>query len=230
MNIRSNRRKTRQNRSGKGSGLLICLVLLLGEVLSGGRTSHAAGLAGETGGQFRDRVRGEVRREITDPCLGQHWQLVVDSGHPGWPARMVLLNQNGKQLVNRVRKGSSHAGPAGLEQAGLEQAGSVSDMQSMVIRAGDRVTVDQDSDVLRARFEAVALESAGRGEMLRVRLIVAANRLQGLNSKLTAPGPVIAVVATGIGLARWNRAGQVALGATDRPSGQATDRTGRTEQ
>jgi hypothetical protein len=216
VNLRIDRRRTRQNRSGERSELLICLALLLGGIWLG-RTAHAAGVSGEAEG----KLRGEVRKEITDPCLGQRWQLVVDASHPGWPARMTLLNPNGQRPGNHVRAGSSRSGRTSLDQADL-----VSGVESMIIRVGDRVTVDQDSDILRARFEAVALDSAGRGERLRVRLIVAANRLQGQNSELTAPGPVIAVVATGIGLARWSGTGQTALAATD----QTKDRTGRIDQ
>jgi hypothetical protein len=119
-----------------------------------------------------------VWREITDPCLRQHWQWIVDAKHPGWPARLVLVG--GK---DREAYGESAA--------------------AIVIRSGDLLTVDQDSGALTARFQAIALESAASGEPLQVRLALANGRHQGDNFGLIAPGPVIRVIATGRGEAKW---------------------------
>jgi hypothetical protein len=186
-------------------------VLLLGGIIPGGRIAHAGMPADEGGGQFR----GEFRKEITDPCLGQHWRLVIDPGRPGWPGRLILVNQKAqsdKQGGNRAQTGSDHA----------VLAGSGPDMQSMTIRAGDRVTVDQDSGLLNARFEAVALESARVGERLRVRLTMAGDGRQRLNPNRTAPGPIILVTATGSDLAQWTVAGEGPL--IEPKAKQATDR------
>jgi hypothetical protein len=193
--------------------LLVFLIwgLLLGGIIPCGRIAHAGAPGDEGGG----RLRGEFRKEITDPCLDQHWRLVVDPGHPSWPGRLILVNQNaqiGKQTGNRPQ--------TRLDHAGLASSGP--DIQSMAIRAGDHVTVDQDSGVLNARFEAVALESAGAGERLRVRLIVADGGRQDLNPNRTAPGPVIPVTATGSGLVQWTVAGPGQL--TELKAKQATDR------
>jgi hypothetical protein len=182
--------------------------------------AHAATLVGEVGGQFLGELHGEIHNEIADPCLGHHWQLVIDPTHPGWPGRLILLDQKAQSAQNPQNRNQ----PDNRMQAGLKR--SVSDMQSMVIRAGDRVTVDQDSGVLDARFEAVALESAWTGEKLRVRLIVAGRR-QGQNSELNAPGPVIPVVATGIGLARWAAFEQITGPVTGPVTGPATERIAR---
>jgi hypothetical protein len=188
----------------------------MGAVL-GGTVAHAAALAGEVEGQFRGELRGEIHNEIADPCLGHHWQLVIDPIHPDWPGRLILLDQNAQNTQNTQNRNQSD----NRVQTGPKR--SVSDMQSMVIRAGDRVTVDQDSGVLDARFEAVALESAWAGEKLRVRLIVAGRR-QGQNSELNVPGPVIPVVATGIGLARWTAFEQITGPVTGPVTERATDR------
>jgi flagella basal body P-ring formation protein FlgA len=66
-----------------------------------------------------------------------------------------------------------------------------------VIRAGDRVTVDQETQVLHARFQAVALESAAVGQRMKVRLGTGTHSAQGLD------GTVIAVLATAAGQAQW---------------------------
>jgi len=188
--------------------------LLLAVALLPFRLAHAAPTM-EDGSQVRAGLRGELRRQIADPCLRQHWQLLIDRSHPSWPGRLFLVNQNGKASVDH---GQSAPGVS-------KTSGPVSEMQSMLILAGDRVTVVQDSEILRARFEGVALDSAGVGERLRVRLIVSDSRRRGLNPESLDPGPVISVVAKGIGLTQWAIREPVSELETERVSGSGNKRT-----
>ena len=165
-------------------------------------------------------VRERVLREMTDPCLGLHWQLVVNSAHPGWPARMVLLEPNGREATNRAfdsgrtKSTSPDGSPADAGAAGkVEIARRISAAQKLptVIQAGDQITLDQDSSVVTARLQAVALESARAEQPLRVRLIVNVDRQFGSNSVLTSRGPILTVVATGNHRAHWDGSGRAEI-------------------
>ena len=162
---------------------------------------------------LRDKAPGEIRREIADPCLGFHWRLIVDSAGQGRPGRLVLLDQNGTTAGGSVNGAHTMLAPAA----------SRLDSALVIIRAGEHVVVDQDTGVVRARLNAIALESATSGQRLRVRLIVgpglSRNGLSrnGLsrNAELTAPGPVVSALATAAGEVRWPSSGQVAKPANE---------------
>ncbi len=164
---------------------------------------------------LRDTAPGEIRREIADPCLGLHWRLIVDPTHPGRPGRLVLLDQNDTVAGSKV-DGTHMLAPDSF----------TFDLASILIRAGEHVVVDQDTGVVRARLNAIALESAAPGQRLRVRLIVGPGLSRnGLsrNAELTAPGPVVSALATAAGEVRWVGAGQ-----TIRPASEfAEGRTGQ---
>jgi len=89
---------------------------------------------------------GRAVREIDDPSSGLRWFLVRDGGHPGGPGRLVPVKPLG-----------SGGGPGAA-------------LPLPVMRAGDRVRVEEHSDLVDAVLEAVALESAAAGGPLRVRL------------------------------------------------------------
>lgn len=157
---------------------------------------------------LRDTASGEIRREIADPCLGFHWRLIVDPAGQGRPGRLVLLDQNG------TTAGGSMNGAHTV----LASAASMLDSASVIIRAGEHVVVDQDTGVVRARLNAIALESAASGQQLRVRLIVGPGLSRnGLsrNVELTAPGPVVSALATGAGEVRWLGSSQTAQPANE---------------
>ena len=150
-----------------------------------------------------DVIRGgEVIQVLIDPCLGTHWELIADPAHPDWPRRLVLLDPD---VPGKIRRG---------EQVGEVPSGSLEGtfkgnrpqesrnglpnlVPEMAIRAGDRVAVDQETEFLRAQFQAVALESAGVGQRLRVRLD------GGRSSQTGSDGSVITVISTGAGRAKW---------------------------
>ena len=89
--------------------------------------------------------------EIDDPHSGVRWQLMRDPSHPGGPG--VLTQMLGKGIGNGIRE---KQGPF---------------RQSMVIRAGDRVVIDEDSSVAVIHLEGVAIRSASIGSDILVRLI-----------------------------------------------------------
>jgi hypothetical protein len=150
-----------------------------------------------------ERPAGEFRREILDPCLGSRWQLVTDPAHPEWPGRLVLVEPP-------VSLPSAPAAPSGALRAVALPAAIPASFQPLslapsptsppapfAIRAGDRLTVDQQTSVLHARLQAIALESARAGQTTRVRLAAGTHSARGWD------GTVIAVVVTAPGQASW---------------------------
>jgi len=117
------------------------------------------------------------QREILDSCLGSRWQFHVDPAHPERPAQLVL--------IDRSALPPSQTQPAPV----------------IAIRAGDRITVEQETAFLHARLQAVAIESAIAGQVLRVRLASG-------KSTLLATGAVIRIRAIAPGQGRWLTAEQ----------------------
>jgi hypothetical protein len=112
---------------------------------------------------------GEIVREIDDPHLGYRWLLVRDDSHPGGPARLVM---------------ASAARGSGLEaRQGTPQA----DAPPPVIRAGDRVILEEHTSIVDAHLEAVAMAPAWAGS--------------AFDARLSIGGRVVRAVASGPGRA-----------------------------
>jgi hypothetical protein len=124
------------------------------------------------------------QRDIVDPCLGIRWQRVADAQHPERPGRLVPVDSGVVRVSNPSSPGSA-----------LLPAPSTAALP--VIHAGDRIAVSQQTPILRARFQAVALESGAAGQTLRVRLLGSAQTLTGNR------GTVVDVRAVQAGEAVW---------------------------
>ena len=111
---------------------------------------------------------GEIIREIDDPRNGDRWLLVRDDSHPGGPGLLFL--------VSAVQVKATQGSP---ELAALPP----------IIRAGDRVIVEENTAVAEARLEAVALNPAWPGSLFSVRLTMGGGVLRVL-----AAGPGRAVL------------------------------------
>ncbi len=105
----------------------------------------------------------EITREMKDPCLGLRWHLIVDRAHPGWPARLVVADSAGLT----TQTGQNQAGRNQTIVSPNQPGGEVNGSRAVIIHSGERITVDQQSKILHARFHAIALESATAGEMSR---------------------------------------------------------------
>jgi hypothetical protein len=106
---------------------------------------------------------GQVVREIDDPHLGSRWLLYRDPTHPGGPGRLV---QAGQVYARPVQAGKAAPG----EGPAAGSAPLTGKLDRPVIHAGDRVILEEDTPVVEARLEAVALNPALAGSPLRVRL------------------------------------------------------------
>ncbi|HEY1802997.1 MAG TPA: hypothetical protein VGG45_00820 [Terracidiphilus sp.] len=127
--------------------------------------------------QDEGRNRGRVIRVIDDAATGDRWLLIRDAAHPGGPGKMVRTEIAAMKLAGDRSKAES-------EPAKRNAHATV----RLVIRAGDRVIVEEHTPVVDARLEAVALESAKVETELPVRLKIG--------------GKVVRVVALASGEAR----------------------------
>jgi hypothetical protein len=95
-------------------------------------------------------------RILKDPALiASCWLLERDPTHPEGPPRW-------RQVPSRE--------PGDSIPLNRPVTGIVTDRAPAVIRSGDQLTIEEDSKLVEARLQAVALESAGPGEILAVRL------------------------------------------------------------
>lgn len=109
-----------------------------------------------------------VVREIDDPHSGARWLLMRNHDNPAGPGRLVLI-----AAVNR------QAGRGTISTTSAEMI-----PPRPVIRAGDRLIVEENTAVIEARLEAVALGPATLGSTFDVRL-----KLGGKVARVVALAP-----------------------------------------
>jgi hypothetical protein len=121
--------------------------------------------------------RPELVREIADLNNGSRWLLLRDASNPGGPGRLMQENVENADLTDQSRK-------AILRKVSKSDAVP----QCAIIRAGDRLLIEEHSPVFDARFEGVALQPAVAGGSLAVRLTVNGKIIRAIAK---APGRAI---------------------------------------
>jgi hypothetical protein len=119
-------------------------------------------------------------REIDDPHTGARWLLLHDPSHPGGPGRLALTSD--VQNVGPVRV---------KDREGFPNATVIAVPPRPVIRGGDRLIVEENTAVVEARLEAMALGPAARGSSLQARL-----QIGGRVVRVVALGPGRAALAS----------------------------------
>src|SRR5579875_1549075 len=119
----------------------------------------------------------EIAGEIRDPATGDRWLLERDPAVPGGPGRLVRL-------------AAGEPMPPQAARAGREQEKA----SPPVIRAGDRVGVEEHTAAMDAELEAVALSGAPSGARLRVRLKIGG---RVVNAVALSPGRAAIRAAAG---------------------------------
>jgi hypothetical protein len=152
--------------------------------------------------------RANILLELVDPCLGSHWQLFPDPLHRGGPGRLVMVTSNEAGNTGATNSGATTNtvphGPVDSTQVRKPQTFATLSIApqkppaAIVIRTGDHITVEQDSESVHASFRAEALSSAAIDQSLRVRLISPVQDPESSPTRL-----VISVKAVGAGIARW---------------------------
>jgi hypothetical protein len=134
--------------------------------------------------ELRGLAQGEVVREIDDPNTGDRWLLMRDDQHPGGPGRLLLAAASGYGGIDRGRQNRLGGAPS------AQTADSDPTLPRPVIRAGDRLTVEEHTPVVDATLQAVALGPALPGSRFDVRL-----KIGGKVLRAVALGPGRAVFA-----------------------------------
>lgn len=132
--------------------LLILATLAIGGQTAGITQSGPRVLDALQTAQVRASVPDEVVREIDDPHTGTRWLLIRDPRHTGGPGRLLLA----ESTRNPARQ------EADLKPSRVEPR--------PVLHAGDRLIVEENTQVVESRLEAVALGPAVIGSVLNVRL------------------------------------------------------------
>ena len=157
-------------KTGLSAGVLV-LAAALAAPGARGQTADATGLGSRVLISPQVLVQaqpgGEIVREIDDPHSGARWLLLRNTEHPGGPGRLMLV----EGVQNRPRENKV--------EAELSQA-----EPRTVIRAGERLIVEENTAVVEARLEAVALGAAVTGSVLEARL-----RIGGRVVRAVALGP-----------------------------------------
>ena len=89
-------------------------------------------------------------RVLHDTAVGKSWIVERDPVHPGGPGRMVQQNAAVDERTNTAQ----HT------------------IEPVVIHAGDRVVFEEDTAVVHAELEAVALGNAVTKHLLPVRIVI----------------------------------------------------------
>jgi len=119
---------------------------------------------------------GDVVKEIDDPENGNRWLLMRDPSHPSGPGLLRLAGMPASRGLEQ-QEGARHGEPAqaSLPPTALEPAPVLP-----VIRAGDRIMVEQHTRVVDARLEAVAISPARAGAVFRARLLMGGGMIRAV--------------------------------------------------
>jgi len=123
----------------------------------------------------------QVVREIDDPHTGNRWLLLRDGAHPGGPGRLVLIAKADTKREEIAANGQKSA-LAELAPGEFHP----------IIRAGDKLIVEEHTAVIDTYLEAVALGPAVTGAVFGVRL-----KLGGKMMQAVALGPGRATMQIG---------------------------------
>ena len=151
-------------RYGIQTGIRIGLAALMAVPLSGQSAdapSAARRMAVSASVSAAARSAGEVVREIDDPYTGSRWLLVRNLRDPAGPGLLVLAAPSGNPFRSSERHEDARA---------LTAPAAAPPAFRPVIRAGDRLVVEQNTARIEARLEAVALGPAGAGQSFAARL------------------------------------------------------------
>lgn len=182
-----------------GVGLLL-LTLLAAAAPALGQSNRrllmqvSAPLERQPDGTLSGQPGGEVMREIDDPHNGDRWLLFRENDNPGGPGRLVRVQVGfaGRYLAAGAEVAvPSPAGPPAQFSGGVSASpeAAIPDAPLPVIRTGDHLMLEENTAVVEAHLEAVALGPAPAGSPFSVRLKIG--------------GKVVRAVALGPGRAEF---------------------------
>ena len=153
------------------AGMGLALAWILAAPLAPAQAARAAGPASAPGFRFlvsapvrnQDSAApaGQLLREIDDPHNGNRWLLTSDESHPGGPGLLTLV------ATARINAAGNPAAPGRPTQTATE-----AEIPAPIIRSGDRVIIEENTPVVEARLEEVAMGPALAGAPFIVRLSI----------------------------------------------------------
>lgn len=153
------------------SGALLRAVLL---ALAVALLSAASALAlSQESAVQNEPTKWKQVRVVNDAATGTRWLLERDTATPGAPGRM-------RQIA------------AGRAVAGYGAALLAAAVAAPIMRAGDRVVVEDSAEKVTARLEGTVLEPARAGALVKVRLAAGG---QTVTARALAPGRATLVAA-----------------------------------
>lgn len=141
------------------------------------------------------RLNPGVIREIDDPHLGIRWLLMADPRNAGGPGVLLPTGLNVAVAAVSIDRGLVPTVPVALSQGkpgvpvpvfagGIEEGTSP---KAPILRAGERIVIEEHTPVADAALNAIALSSSALGGIFTARL--------------TAGGAIVRAVAMGAGRA-----------------------------
>ena len=138
-----------------------------------GQSEEAGTRTKDVDKQFFDRCRLGAIRIVADPATHQLWLLKRDYKQPAAPAILVPLPTESQRSILRTEE---RANCAQLTPQGRS---------GPAIRSGDSLIVSEHTSISDVRLEAIALSTAGIGEVLTIRLKIGSPILHAV---VVAPG------------------------------------------
>jgi hypothetical protein len=167
--------------------------LVLFATLAHGQAAHSSASGFEissSGPNQASRVpAGEIVREIDDQRNGDRWLLVHDPSHPAGPGLLVLVAASSMDPKDRTDRTDSQD----LKLKGLAGTEAATPAPTPIIHGGDRVIVEENTPIVDARLEAVAMGPAWAGSPFNARL-----SLGGRVVRAVAVEPGRALLQTGV--------------------------------
>jgi hypothetical protein len=160
---------------------LICVLLVVATALpSGGQAAQGTAHSTQIPTATAKSSSSEIVREIADPSTGIRWLLVRDASHPGGPGRMVPVaefkSEQSESAKIESREGHNLSGDPSKAMATEPVFGPL----PSIVRAGDRLIVEEHTSIVDARLEAIALGPAAAGATLNVRLKIGGKVVRAL--------------------------------------------------
>jgi len=144
---------------------VFCAVLLLLSLVTFARGEDPARTSSCEMNAVRSNIaigKTQVVAIIDDPSTCQRWCLQLNPEHPGWPAKLIMVEAGDDSCK------------ATLVSQGIHSLQSAKPIREPQVHAGEVLAVSDESAAMRAEFEGVALSSGFKGDLIKVRLRYAA--------------------------------------------------------
>ena len=118
----------------------------------------------------RSVLSANIDHDLTDPVLKRGWKVIIDCRHPDWPPRVIEVGPALEALKTATR-GTGDSPVVAIVSTPLALA--------PVIKVGSKVELWSETPV-RLHLSGIALDTAGIGQRIHVRVRISGKRLDGV--------------------------------------------------